>query len=175
MKTFREAFNRPMPISDRARRLFAVIYLSVGAILAFVAYDNASQRTLRIEAATLKQRAMKALDASTDFGRAILDANGRILAWNRGMTILTGRTSQEMIGRPITDIAAGNAFASEKIDRLVSGEGGVSFANLELPRANAHPQATTSVRMQLRTVSGEPGTYRFVAIDPIGPINGVAP
>ncbi|WP_428307950.1 PAS domain-containing protein [Lacipirellula sp.] len=175
MKTLREAIDCPMPISHRARGLFAMIYFSVGAILAFLAYENAAQRAFRIEAGGRKQQALKAVDASLDFGRVILDSNGRILSWNRGMTELTGRTSQEMVGRPIADIADNDADTREMIIRLISAAEGASFANLELPRANAHPEAKTLVRMQIRTVSGQPGTYRFVAVDPIGQINAVTP
>ncbi len=31
------------------------------------------------------------------------------------------------------------------------------------------------LRMQVRKVSGQPGTFRFVAVDPVGQINAVTP
>ncbi len=169
----REAVDNPMPISRRNRQMFAGIYFAVGAVFMFIAYQGAADKTFRIEAKGVKQQAMKAVDSAADFGRVILDADGRIISWNRGMTHLTGRTSKEMVGKMLTSLAVSEESA-ETIDRLLKGASGLNYANIELPR-NDNPDSTALVRMQVREVSGQPGTFRFVAVDPVGQINAVTP
>lgn len=175
LQTLRNAVDNPMPIGRRQRQLFAALYFVAGAVLAYMAWNNAADKTFRIEAATVKQQAMKAVDSSSDFGRVILDANGLIVSWNHGMTELTGRTSKEMVGKPLASLAVGAPNAEETINQLLSGSQGLTYANLALPRKGGNPEATTWVRMQVREVSGQPGTFRFVAVDPVGQINAVTP
>lgn len=169
------AVDSPMPISRRKRQMFAGCYFLVGAVLAYLAWNNAADKTFRIEAAGHKQQAVRAVDSSTDFGQVILDADGKIISWNHGMTTLTGRSSKQMVGKYFSDLAASVPDGKEKIDRLLAGEAGVNYANLELPRLGGPANSTTLVRMQVRQVSGQPGSFRFVAVDPVTQINAVTP
>lgn len=74
----------------------------VGALS--IVYDIRAERSARVRADALADRLRALADAAVDTLLATLDVDGRVLEWNRGAELLSGRPASMALGRPLDEV-----------------------------------------------------------------------
>lgn len=124
---------------------------------------NADHLTTRKAAKTAKQEAQTAVDRTANFGRIIIDGDGKIISWNRGMSETTGWKADQMIGKQIGSILAPGAAETPVGQALLAG--GTKEGNLAIRRAGSK-SATVLVKVHVNTAD----RFRYVIADPVGQV-----
>lgn len=164
------ALNHPLTVRHDMHRLASIVVktlcVAAGLAVLWAVMSTANHLTVRQEAKTKKADAQTAVDRTANFGRVITDAQGKIIAWNRGMSETTGWRADQMIGKNIADVIAPEALASKVAQALVAGSH--ADGNVLLRRADSK-SATVLIRAHVNTA----GDYRYVLVEPAGQLNSL--
>lgn len=159
--------NKPLAVSPATYRVakFAVrtIATCVGLGTLAVVMLRAEHMTVRQQAKTEKQEAQVAVDRTSKFGRVIMDASGKIISWNRGMSDTTGWRADEMIGKNIAEIIP---KGSPDLEAILAGE--ADGRNVTIRRAGTK-HATVLVKLNAYSADG----FRYVTARPAGELNSL--
>ncbi len=164
------AVNRPLTVRNEMHRLASVVVktlaVAAGVAVLWAVLSNASHLTIRQEARAKKADAQTAVDRTANFGRIITDGQGKIIAWNRGMSETTGWRADEMIGKNIADVIAPADADSPVAQALITG--GSADGNVLLRRAGSK-SATVLIKAHVNTASD----FRYVLVEPAGQLNSL--
>ena len=70
-------------------------------VMAGISYASWTTAAFKSELDAQKYAARKAIDKTPNFGEMLLNEDGKIISWNKGMTAQLGWTSDEMCGQSI--------------------------------------------------------------------------
>lgn len=160
--------DQVIPLSDRTRNTirgtFNWVMAAMGLSLLGWVFLRADHLTTREKARDAKAQAQVEVDRTTNFGRMIVDGDGKIISWNRGMSEATGWKADRMIGRNVSTILAPGWEATPVGSALLTG--GAAEGNLSLRRAG-DPGATVLIRVHINTAS----QFRYVVADGVAQLN----
>jgi len=96
-----KALATPIPFPKQLLMATRVIMCSLLAVLLWTQLQKALSKQAIWNLDNEKAAAHKVLDKTESFGRAVMDPQGKIVSWNKGMTDLFGWTSAEMRGNTL--------------------------------------------------------------------------
>jgi PAS domain S-box-containing protein len=118
--------DTPISRGTPARDMLRIAGAAGLLIMSVAGLKAATQLADRKSAAAEKPAIQSAIDASDTFGRVVVDASGTIKSWNRGMTLLTGWQSKEMVAK-----------TADRLDPRLDGAEALTFSRVfsrrELP------------------------------------------
>lgn len=105
-----------------ARTLKTLRYIGIGMLLVGFVYSLSltMAKNVRFNASEQKHNYMRAMDLSPNLAMVWWNSEGTIIRWTHGMTLLTGRTSKEMIGKNLSLIDPDYANPESVLKRVTS-------------------------------------------------------
>lgn len=92
----RHFLHMPLPHPHRIELAAKIVGTILFIVVASFALGKLWVQQAKYDLAIQKAEATTSIDSTATFGRVILNKHGKIVSWNKGMTILTGFTSAEM-------------------------------------------------------------------------------
>jgi PAS domain S-box-containing protein len=114
--------------------VFSASYSITDELVFFCGKDVTARKQSEEELRAADER-FRAVTASTRDGIVSADGNGRIIFWNAGAETMFGRTSAEMIGRPLTELMPEryrDAHRAGVARFLATGEGRLTGSTVEV-------------------------------------------
>lgn len=166
-KLYNSVFGKQL--SREARNHFAWMSELIAVILIIVVLSRMyRESTVQLREASARTEAVQALLDSEDYGIAIFDANGKIVAWNPALMRMTHWTETDIKEKGLEIVMSQDVII--KLRKVVAKEmgsekieGDVVVLECELKQKD---DGLLPVRMTIRTVESESGIrYSSVHID----------
>lgn len=132
-QTLNRMWHSHLELTVFQSKMIGVAFLFIAGVVAAISnYYTAAGKTMRQAAATEKYEILTGVDSNKYVGRTILNENGIIVSWNKGMTAIAGFTSKETVGTKFGEVWPKEGLLYPGAFRNTVDSPWTAFANVEL-------------------------------------------